>query len=207
MNGVNLTAQCEPAGGASFWELSGDFGPGADREGHDADDMRGLNREGWIDPVPALSWRWAGPVFEPIDVVALERLLLLSTRAKEIVERHVTDRDAVQWLQFRIGSVDGAGDPYWFPHLTEHHDILHREATTWVGPDNPTLKVYSRDALAGRNITSDPRPAQEMTRLDGVVVTVPSFVHTWLYIVSEAIAQDLRDAQVTGARLTPAPLA
>ncbi|PFG36062.1 hypothetical protein ATL41_0770 [Flavimobilis soli] len=202
-----MSAQCEPDGGASFWELSGDFGPGADRDGHNSDDMRPLDQEGWIDPVPALSWRWSGPLSQPIDVVALDSLLLLSVRAKEIVARHITDRDAVQWVQTRIGRVDGGDDPYWFPHLVEHHDVLHREATTWVGPDNPTLKVYSREALAGRNITADSRPAQQMTRSDGVVVTVPSFVFGWLYIVSEAIARDLRDAKVTGARLTPAPLA
>lgn len=93
------------------------------------------------------------------------------------------------------------------PHLTTHHDVLHEHATTW-GPDRiPVRHAYSLTKLTDHAFTAYAIPGRTHTTYDGRQVAIGSRVSSTIKVISQQVAAHLRDLAITGARLTPAPVA
>lgn len=77
-------------------------------------------------------------------------VVLLSARMAEIVQAHLGERDAVQWLPAVVVNGDEGRQDYRIPHFVERQDVLDRDASTWGPNGQPIRWVLSPEKIAGR---------------------------------------------------------
>ncbi|GIG41945.1 hypothetical protein [Cellulomonas phragmiteti] len=195
-----------------FWELSADDASGPDHvaapDGHSRSDVRVVASEGFIDPWPTLAWRWESASASPFDILfAIDGVRLYSPRVRDVIDARLGTADDVQWLPATVRTPAGDAHPYWVPHLVTHHDVLHDQASTW-GPDRiPIRHVYSLTKLTGHAFTTYAIPGRAHTTYDGRHIVIGSRANSMTCVISQQIAAHLHDLGITGARLTPAPIA
>ena len=188
-------------------DASADASLAAEPDGHDLELSRRLSESGWIDDAVVRAWRWLSTTRPPFDLVfTVDAVRLVSPRVRDVLESHLGPKDEVQWLPGTLRHGDGEGLTYWTPHFPVHHDVLDEEITERdprLG--TPGRYFYSPAKLAGHGMTTWHTPARDVEAY-GRVVHLASRSAVDTFVVNAAIARDLRAADVTGARLTPAPV-
>ena len=197
--------------GPQWYELSPeateDISHVAEPVAHDDAVARRLRRAGRLDEPPILKWRWRGDTSGPGDVVwTLDGIRLISPRVREILDSHLGPADEIQWLPGVILGAGGSELDYWTPHLPVHHDVLDEDLTDRSPRmGTPGRYVYSSTKLEGHSVTTWCTP-DWVVRGRGREVTMPSTTADSILIVTAAVALALRTAEVTGARIEPAPV-
>jgi hypothetical protein len=188
-------------------EASKDASLIAEPEGHDHELSRRLSEPGRIDETDVPAWRWLSTTRKPFDLIwTVDTVRLVSPRVRDVLESHLGPKDEVQWLPGTLRHGDGEGVTYWTPHFPVHHDVLDEEITERDSRHGtPGRYFYSPAKLAGHGMTTWHTPARDVEAY-GRVVHMPSLIAALTVVVNAAIARDLRAADVTGARLTPAPV-
>ena len=167
-----------------------------------------FSEAGRIDPgdLPELQWQWLSAEWPVPDIpVPVDALRVVRPAVREILDAHRGPADDVQWLPASILDASGRRLEAWVLHLPTHVDLLHEDATTWGPSHSPIRYVYDSAKLSGHTMTVYSRPARTLRR-GGQVIHVSSRISSSPLVIAEAVADELRRANVTGARLTPAPV-
>lgn len=166
-----------------------------------------LAREGLIELDAPLRWLWRNPDRTPPDFVrTVDVVRLVSEQVKEIYEAHLGAADAVQWLPAILELPDGSEAAHWVPHFPIHHDVLSDRGTTWGVNGVPMRYAYSRAKLEGHAVTTYAERPSVVPLPDGSTASIPSMSSVRTQVIAAVVADSLRDAATTGARVFPAPL-
>lgn len=164
----------------SYYTVAASYSPEA---GHFAKDKAGivfkerLHDPGvFVDP-PVTEWFWGTP--GPVPDWPAASVRLFSTRMADIVARHLSATDRVQWLPAAVVSPEGTHHDFHIPHFVERPEVLDREASSWGPSGLPIRWVLSRSKIAGRSF-------------------FPSHDFAKNVVVDEALLAALRAADLTG---------
>ncbi|MEP7793745.1 hypothetical protein [Sanguibacter sp. 25GB23B1] len=147
--------------------------------------MERLHKDGiFVDP-PLTEWTWdrSGPAPDwPATTVRL-----FSVRMADIVQAHLGELDAVQWIPAVFTSTDGHRGDYRIAHFTERPDVLDPDASTFGPNGQPIRWVLSARKITGRHF-------------------FPSHDYGRNVIISATLRTALLDAKLTGLDIDPVRL-
>lgn len=186
-------------------DVSGDDTRIATSVGHVRDVTHRMSDEGVVHDFPTLKWSWQG-AGDPVDMpFVIGSVRVVSPRVRTVFDGHLGPADELQWLPAVVADRDGDEHPYWVPHFPVHDDVLDLEHTTWGPSGLPVRYVYSASKLEGHAVTVYSVRARTVQVRDRTI-TLPSETPPLIYVISAEVAEALRAADITGARITPAPV-
>lgn len=144
-----------------------------------------LDDEGVFVDAPLTEWIWDGK--GPAPDWPASRVRLISVRMADIVQAHLGELDAVQWIPAVVTSTDGHRGDYRIAHFTERPDVLDPVASTFGPNGQPIRWVLSARKIAGRHF-------------------FPSHDYGRNVIIDATLRTALLDAKLTGLDIDPVRL-
>ncbi|MEP7762328.1 DUF1629 domain-containing protein [Sanguibacter sp. 25GB23B1] len=146
-----------------------------------------LDKDGiFVDP-PVTEWNWRRPGPAPDWPAVAMMVRLFSVRMADIVQAHLGELDAVQWIPAVVTSTDGHRGDYRIAHFTERPDVLDPDASTFGPNGQPIRWVLSARKITGRHF-------------------FPSHDYGRNVIISATLRTALLDAKLTGLDIDPVRL-
>ncbi|GEL96409.1 hypothetical protein [Cellulomonas composti] len=166
-----------------------------------------LARPGRVELEEPLVWTWVNPDNPPGDVLTtIDSVRLVSPVVQQIFVEHLGPADEIQWIAAELELPDGTRLPQWVPHFPVLHDLLSDEGTDWAGNGVPMRYAYSRAKLTGHHVSVYSTRAVTLEVRGIGPISIPAATASDTYVVSAAVVDAMREADVTGALVMVARL-